>query len=189
MAKNNIGRITQIMGAVVDVHFDGDLPEILNALHVQNQGKTLVLEVALRKKRQSSMRLAIAQVAPAKAASSASPVSSAAIDAAPSGTDAAAAQSAPGAATARAASTSRASRPRTGARRRTTRPTCCATSRSTSCATRSRIIAGSSSTSPPSHRTSTLPGVTFASHSPRHSENARTSAEQRGGSTSTERLA
>src|SRR5690606_34789288 len=29
-----------------DVHFDGELPEILNALHVQNQGKTLVLEVA-----------------------------------------------------------------------------------------------------------------------------------------------
>jgi F-type H+-transporting ATPase subunit beta len=46
MAKNNIGRITQITGAVVDVHFDGDLPEILNALHVKNQGKTLVLEVA-----------------------------------------------------------------------------------------------------------------------------------------------
>src|SRR6185437_17012924 len=46
MAKNNIGRITQVMGAVVDVHFDGDLPEILNALQVQNQGKTLVLEVA-----------------------------------------------------------------------------------------------------------------------------------------------
>src|SRR5215472_13643356 len=46
MAKNNIGRITQVMGAVVDVHFDGDLPEILNALHVTNQGKTLVLEVA-----------------------------------------------------------------------------------------------------------------------------------------------
>jgi F-type H+-transporting ATPase subunit beta len=46
MAKNNIGRITQVMGAVVDVHFDGDLPEILNALLVQNQGKTLVLEVA-----------------------------------------------------------------------------------------------------------------------------------------------
>ncbi|HTY65298.1 MAG TPA: F0F1 ATP synthase subunit beta [Alphaproteobacteria bacterium] len=46
MAKNNIGSITQVMGAVVDVHFDGDLPEILNALHVQNQGKTLVLEVA-----------------------------------------------------------------------------------------------------------------------------------------------
>src|SRR5262245_47302723 len=46
MAKNNTGRITQIMGAVVDVQFDGELPEILNALHVKNQGKTLVLEVA-----------------------------------------------------------------------------------------------------------------------------------------------
>jgi len=46
MAKNNTGRITQIMGAVVDVQFDGELPQILNALHVKNQGKTLVLEVA-----------------------------------------------------------------------------------------------------------------------------------------------
>ncbi|HJS32619.1 MAG TPA: F0F1 ATP synthase subunit beta [Alphaproteobacteria bacterium] len=46
MAKNNVGRISQILGAVVDVHFDGDLPEILNALHVQNHGKVLVLEVA-----------------------------------------------------------------------------------------------------------------------------------------------
>jgi F-type H+-transporting ATPase subunit beta len=46
MAKNNIGSISQIIGAVVDVKFDTDLPSILNALHVQNQGKTLVLEVA-----------------------------------------------------------------------------------------------------------------------------------------------
>ncbi len=46
MAKNSIGRITQILGAVIDVHFDGDLPQILNALHVDNQGKRLVLEVA-----------------------------------------------------------------------------------------------------------------------------------------------
>jgi F-type H+-transporting ATPase subunit beta len=46
MAKNSIGSITQVIGAVVDVKFDGELPEILNALHVQNQGKTLVLEVA-----------------------------------------------------------------------------------------------------------------------------------------------
>jgi len=34
------------MGAVVDVQFDGDLPEIMNALHTENQGKLLVLEVA-----------------------------------------------------------------------------------------------------------------------------------------------
>ena len=46
MAKNNIGSITQVIGAVVDVKFDGDLPSILNALHLQHQGKTLVLEVA-----------------------------------------------------------------------------------------------------------------------------------------------
>src|SRR5262245_7471373 len=46
MATNSIGKITQITGAVVDVQFEGELPLILNALHVENQGKTLVLEVA-----------------------------------------------------------------------------------------------------------------------------------------------
>src|SRR5512145_2146860 len=46
MAKNIVGKITQVLGAVVDVHFEGELPAILNALHAQNQGKTLVLEVA-----------------------------------------------------------------------------------------------------------------------------------------------
>ena len=46
MARNNIGTITQIIGAVVDVHFDGELPPILNALHVDESGRTLVLEVA-----------------------------------------------------------------------------------------------------------------------------------------------
>jgi F-type H+-transporting ATPase subunit beta len=46
MAKNLVGKVTQVMGAVVDVQFDGDLPAILNALHMQNQGKLLVLEVA-----------------------------------------------------------------------------------------------------------------------------------------------
>ncbi|MFN8759582.1 MAG: F0F1 ATP synthase subunit beta [Tagaea sp.] len=46
MANNKVGRITQVLGAVVDVQFDGELPAILNALHAKNQGKTLVLEVA-----------------------------------------------------------------------------------------------------------------------------------------------
>ena len=46
MAKNNVGAISQILGAVVDVKFDGDLPAILNALDVQHNGKRLVLEVA-----------------------------------------------------------------------------------------------------------------------------------------------
>ncbi len=46
MAKNSIGTISQVMGAVVDVQFSGDLPNILNALHTPNEGKSLVLEVA-----------------------------------------------------------------------------------------------------------------------------------------------
>ncbi len=46
MAKNIVGRVTQVLGAVVDVQFDGELPAILNALNVSHQGGTLVLEVA-----------------------------------------------------------------------------------------------------------------------------------------------
>jgi F-type H+-transporting ATPase subunit beta len=46
MATNNIGTITQVTGAVVDVRFDADLPNILNALHVESGGRKLVLEVA-----------------------------------------------------------------------------------------------------------------------------------------------
>ncbi len=45
MAKN-VGRITQVIGAVVDVQFEDHLPEILNALETENQGQRLVLEVA-----------------------------------------------------------------------------------------------------------------------------------------------
>jgi F-type H+/Na+-transporting ATPase subunit beta len=41
-----VGKITQIIGAVVDVQFDGHLPAILNALETKNQGNRLVLEVA-----------------------------------------------------------------------------------------------------------------------------------------------
>jgi F-type H+-transporting ATPase subunit beta len=40
------GRIHQVIGAVVDVSFDGELPAILNALEAENQGNRLVLEVA-----------------------------------------------------------------------------------------------------------------------------------------------
>jgi F-type H+-transporting ATPase subunit beta len=43
---NKTGHIAQVIGAVVDVHFEGDLPPILNALETENQGKRLVLEVA-----------------------------------------------------------------------------------------------------------------------------------------------
>ncbi len=46
MATNIVGTITQVIGAVVDVHFDGELPSILNALHTDNDGRNLVLEVA-----------------------------------------------------------------------------------------------------------------------------------------------
>jgi F-type H+-transporting ATPase subunit beta len=41
-----VGHITQVIGAVVDVQFEGHLPEILNALETTNQGNRLVLEVA-----------------------------------------------------------------------------------------------------------------------------------------------
>ena len=44
--SNKVGRVTQITGAVVDVQFDGNLPEILNALETDNNGRRLVLEVA-----------------------------------------------------------------------------------------------------------------------------------------------
>ena len=46
MAKNDIGKITQVMGAVVDVTFESDLPLIMNALSGQNQGKEIIFEVA-----------------------------------------------------------------------------------------------------------------------------------------------
>jgi len=45
-SANNIGSVTQVLGAVVDVQFDGDLPAILNALELDNGGNRLVLEVA-----------------------------------------------------------------------------------------------------------------------------------------------
>ena len=43
---NNVGTISPVLGAVVDVQFDGDLPGILNALECDNRGNRLVLEVA-----------------------------------------------------------------------------------------------------------------------------------------------
>ena len=49
MAKkivNKIGKISQVIGAVVDVEFQGELPTILNALEVSNEGNKLILEVA-----------------------------------------------------------------------------------------------------------------------------------------------
>jgi F-type H+-transporting ATPase subunit beta len=46
MAEKKAGRVSQVIGAVVDVTFDGHLPAILNALETTNNGQRLVLEVA-----------------------------------------------------------------------------------------------------------------------------------------------
>ena len=43
---NQTGHITQVIGAVVDVQFEGHLPAILNAIETRNGGNRLVLEVA-----------------------------------------------------------------------------------------------------------------------------------------------
>jgi F-type H+/Na+-transporting ATPase subunit beta len=45
-AAPNVGHITQVIGAVIDVKFDDQLPPILNALETDNHGNRLVLEVA-----------------------------------------------------------------------------------------------------------------------------------------------
>ena len=45
-SAGSVGRITQVLGAVVDVQFDDGLPPILNALETDNEGNRLVLEVA-----------------------------------------------------------------------------------------------------------------------------------------------
>jgi len=46
MSESHTGQVTQVTGAVVDVSFVGELPAILNALELDNQGNLLVLEVA-----------------------------------------------------------------------------------------------------------------------------------------------
>ena len=44
--NHGTGRISQVIGAVVDVQFEGELPAILSALETDNNGNRLVLEVA-----------------------------------------------------------------------------------------------------------------------------------------------
>ena len=46
MTSNNVGRITQVLGAVVDVQFDGELPYMMNALETKMPNGMLTLEVA-----------------------------------------------------------------------------------------------------------------------------------------------
>ena len=45
-ASKPAGKVVAVIGAVVDVQFDGELPAILNALEVENKEPRLVLEVA-----------------------------------------------------------------------------------------------------------------------------------------------
>ena len=40
-SQKNSGRVAQVIGAVVDVEFDGDLPSILDALQIDNAGQKL----------------------------------------------------------------------------------------------------------------------------------------------------
>ena len=46
MANKNTGKILQIIGAVLDIRFDGELPALYNAIEVMNSGEPVVLEVA-----------------------------------------------------------------------------------------------------------------------------------------------
>src|SRR3974377_241835 len=46
ITETKTGQVSQVMGAVVDVKFDGHLPAILNALETENRGQRLILEVA-----------------------------------------------------------------------------------------------------------------------------------------------
>ncbi|MGN1479515.1 MAG: F0F1 ATP synthase subunit beta [Acutalibacteraceae bacterium] len=47
MSEKHIGKITEVVGPVIDIRFeDGELPEILNAVEIDNHGKKLVVEVA-----------------------------------------------------------------------------------------------------------------------------------------------
>ena len=47
MPEKHIGKVVQVMGPVLDIRFaDGELPELLNAIELQNNGKPLVVEVA-----------------------------------------------------------------------------------------------------------------------------------------------
>ena len=47
LCMNNVGKIVQIIGPVLDIRFeDGELPNILNAIEIDNKGQRLVAEVA-----------------------------------------------------------------------------------------------------------------------------------------------
>ncbi|HZW98412.1 MAG TPA: F0F1 ATP synthase subunit beta, partial [Bacillota bacterium] len=45
MAEKNIGKILQIIGSVVDVKFEDDLPALYNAVEVHHNDELIILEV------------------------------------------------------------------------------------------------------------------------------------------------
>ena len=47
MSEKHIGKVIQVIGPVLDIQFkDGELPELLNAIEIDNHGQKLVVEVA-----------------------------------------------------------------------------------------------------------------------------------------------
>ena len=47
MSEKHIGKVIQVIGRVLDIEFkDGELPELLNAIEIDNHGQKLVVEVA-----------------------------------------------------------------------------------------------------------------------------------------------
>lgn len=47
MPEKHIGKVVQVMGPVLDIRFkDGELPALLNAIELENNGKKLIVEVA-----------------------------------------------------------------------------------------------------------------------------------------------
>ena len=47
MSEKHIGKVIQVIGPVLDIQFkDGELPELLNAIEIDNHGEKLVVEVA-----------------------------------------------------------------------------------------------------------------------------------------------
>ena len=47
MSEKHIGKVLQVIGPVLDIQFeDGQLPELLNAIEIDNHGEKLVVEVA-----------------------------------------------------------------------------------------------------------------------------------------------
>ena len=47
MSERHVGKVIQVMGPVLDIRFqEGQLPELLNAIEIENQGSRVIAEVA-----------------------------------------------------------------------------------------------------------------------------------------------